>query len=281
MKDGEKRDALKLVDVEGIIKAKNPKALKFLPRFILKYLKRIVHQDEINQFLIDNENNFGLDFVHSYIKTFGVDIEVFGFENVPEEGKFIFVSNHPLGGLESMVLMGIVSRKFNKLKFLVNDILMYLQNLREVFIPVNKHGKNPQEYFNQLDEAFNSDAQILIFPAGLVSRKIKGKIMDLEWKKSFVSMAKKNERDVIPVYIDAKNSNFFYNLSNFRKRIGVKANIEMLYLADEMFKQRGHKVKLYFGKPISHETFDKSKTFVEWANYVRGIVYDLQKNIVK
>ncbi|OFY19988.1 MAG: glycerol acyltransferase [Bacteroidetes bacterium GWF2_33_38] len=272
-----KSNDFQLVDVENIIRIKNPKILKFLPRFVIRYLKRIIHQDEINKFITDNKDNFGLDFVHSYIKTFNVGVNLVGKENIPSSGKFIFVSNHPLGGMESMVLMAAISEKFEKQKFMVNDILMYLKNLQEVFLPINKHGKNPQDYVKQLDEAFNSDAQILIFPAGMVSRKIKGKIVDLEWKKSFITSAKKYNRDIIPVYIEARNSNFFYRLSNIRKMLGIKANIEMLYLVDEMFKQRGNTISLYFGNSISIDFFDKSKSAVEWANYVKKIVYNLPK----
>ena len=174
--------------------------------------------------------------------------------------------------------MQTVYKYHKSFKFIVNDILMNIQNLSSVFVPVNKHGSNSREYFNILEETFASENQVLMFPAGLVSRKINGIIQDLEWKKSFITMSQKYTRDIVPVYITARNSNFFYNFSNFRKKIGIKANIEMIYLPDEVYKQYNCEIGLTFGKPIPYSTFDKSKKVNEWAEWTRNQVYSL-KNI--
>lgn len=267
------------IDVKAMIAKKNPRLLKRLPRFVINYLKRIVHQDEINEYLKIHGTNKDLDFVDSAIKFLGVKKEIYGFDNVPASGRFVFVANHPLGGLESLIFMQEVSRLYPEIKFPVNDILMNLTSLDGIFVPISKFGKQSREVAKNLDNVFNSHVQILYFPAGLCSRKIKGEVRDLKWQKTFVTKAKKSGRDIIPVYIEGKNSNFFYNLSNFRRFFGIKANIEMLYLVDEMFKQRGEVIKFVFGEPFPHSKIDNSKTDSEWAEFFQKQVYKLKEKM--
>jgi putative hemolysin len=269
----------KFLDVESIIGKKNPRLLKFIPGFVIRYLKRVLHQDDLNDIIHNNRNNYGVDFADGSLQGFGSKFEAVGLENVPSSGRFIFASNHPLGGLDGLIFMSVVRRRFPNLKFIVNDLLLNVKNLEPVFIPVNKHGKQSVSYVAAIDKAYASDEQMLYFPAGLCSRKIKGQITDLPWHKNFIVKAVKYQRDVIPVYFEGRNSNFFYNLSNFRKALGIKANIEMFYLVDEMFKQNKKFIRLYFGKPIPYSTFDHSKTPAEWANYVRAEAYSLPKQM--
>jgi putative hemolysin len=265
----------KFLDIESIIGKKNPGLLKIIPGFIIRYLKRVLHQEDLNQIIYDNRDNYGVDFVDGSLAGFGSKFEAVGLENVPASGRFLFASNHPLGGLDGLIFMSVVRKRFPKLKFIVNDLLLNVKNLEPVFIPVNKLGKQSVSYVAAIDKAYSSDEQILYFPAGLCSRKIKGQITDLTWHKNFITKAVKYQRDVIPVYFEGRNSNFFYTLSNFRKKLGIKANIEMFYLVDEMFKQHKKFIRLYFGKPIPYSTFDHSKTPAEWANYVRAEAYSL------
>lgn len=236
------------IDVDAVLEAKNPKLARRLPRFVKSYLKRIVHQDTINKFLEESKGKQGIEFVEATIKFLDLKVEIEGFENIPDSGRYIFAANHPLGGLESLVLMSTVNKKFKDFKFVVNDILMFLKPLAVLFLPINKHGSQSRESFTLINEYYASDYQILYFPAGLVSRKIKGKVQDLAWQKSFVNKAVEFKRDIVPIFIEGRNSNFFYNLSRFRKFLGIKANIEMLYLADEMMKQRGKTIKIVFGE---------------------------------
>jgi len=265
----------KFLDLEAVIKNKNPKLLKIIPGFLIRYIKNIIHQDELNQIIYDNRDNYGVDFVDGALNGFGTKFDALGLDNVPPDGRFIFASNHPLGGLDGLIFMSVVRKKFPNLKFIVNDLLLNVKNLEPVFIPVNKHGRQSVSYVKAIEDVYASDEQILYFPAGLCSRKIKGQITDLAWHKSFITKAIKYQRDVIPVYFEGRNSNFFYNLSNFRKFLGIKANIEMLYLVDEMFKQHKKFTRLYFGKPIPYTTFDHSKNPSEWANFVRSKAYEL------
>jgi len=175
--------------------------------------------------------------------------------------------------------MDELTKHYPAVKFPVNDLLLNLTNMSGIFLPVNKHGSQDRDYVKAIDQAYASDDQILYFPAGICSRKIKGEISDLDWHKSFINKAIWHRRDIIPVYFSGRNSNFFYNLANFRNRIGLKTNIEMLYLADEMFAQRGKELKLVFGKPVPWQTFDKKRSATEWANFMKEKSYDLATEI--
>ena len=268
---------LEPIDIKQIFKNKNPKLARLIPGFVFRYIKKIAHEDFTNEIIRDYGHLEGFDFTKAMIKKFNVSIEVEGEEHLPEKGKYIFASNHPLGGFDGHILMYLIGQKYGEhnYRFLVNDILMNLSNLGEVFIPINKHGKQGAELANRLDQAFQSDLQILTFPAGLVSRRINGQIVDLEWKKSFINKSKQYQRDIIPIHISGRNSNFFYRLGSFRKFLGIKANIEMLYLIDETYKHRNKTFIVKFGKPIPNQTFDKTKRPLAWAKWVKEQVYKM------
>jgi putative hemolysin len=274
----EANDVLK-IDVEQILYSKNPALRKVVPGFIVRYLKRIVHQDELNEFLKSAGHLKDAEFIKAGLAFFNISYRAFCKENIPVSGRYIFVSNHPLGGLDGLVFINELSKYYKDLKFPVNDILMNIRSLSGIFLPVNKHGTQDREAVRKIEEAYASECQILYYPAGLCSRKKKGIIRDLQWHKSFISKSVQYKRDIVPAYFSGRNSNFFYNLSNIRNFLGIKANIEMLYLADELFKQKGKAIDLVFGKPIPWQTFDKSKTAPEWAEWVKGKSYELKSFI--
>jgi len=263
------------VDVEKILKSKAPKVK--VPTFIVNYLRRIVHEKEINIFFKNNPNLKNLEFIEAGLKYLEVTIDIIGKENLPPKGgKYIFASNHPLGGLDGIASGYLIGKEYNgKVRFFSNDLLMNLHPLHDMFIPVNKTGSQVKSHAEMMQKLYESDNHLITYPAGMCSRKINGKIEDLEWKKNFISKSVEYQRDVIPVYFDGKNSSFFYNLANLRKFLGIKFNIEMLYLADEMFKQKGKHFNLRIGKPIPWQTFDKSKSQSHWAKWVKEIVYKL------
>lgn len=268
----------KFLDLEKIIAGKNPLLLKILPGFVLRYIKRIVHVDELNDVIFRNRHLYGIDFVEEILKEFRTRIVCEGLENLRVHDRFIVVANHPLGGLDGIALMSVVGKIRTDVIFPVNDLLMNIPNMKQLFIPINKHGRNT-ENVGLFEDTFASDAALLYFPAGLCSRKQAGRIVDLEWKKTFVARARKYQRYVIPAHIDGRNSNFFYNLSNFRKRLGIKANLEMFYLVDEMAKQRDKTLTFRFGKPLSWEIFDRRHTDREWAALLKEHVYALGNGI--
>ncbi|MFO8002229.1 MAG: 1-acyl-sn-glycerol-3-phosphate acyltransferase [Marinilabilia sp.] len=268
----------RLIDIEQVFASKNPALLKLIPSFVIKYLKRITHQEEINDFLARKGHLKGVEFGHAILELFGAHYNEEGLDHVPPEGRYIFASNHPLGGLDGIALLVAASRKFPNLKFPVNDILMNLKPLDNIFVPINKHGGHSRDAAQRVEEAYRSDAQILMFPAGLVSRKQKGIIRDLEWKKNFIRKAVQHQRDIVPVHITGRNSDFFYRLANIRKGIGIEANIEMLYLPDEMFRQHGEYITIRFGDPVSWKTIKESGTPESWTRKIKDKSYELSKN---
>lgn len=263
-----------LINIEKVLSDKSPVLKKFLPGFMINYLKRVIHEDTINLYLTKFGHLNGLDFIEASLAEMNTMIEVTGIENVPKEGGCIIASNHPLGGLDGLALMLAVGKKRKDIVFPVNDILMNIKNLEPLFIPINKHGSNTQN-IKIINDTFASDKLICYFPFGLVSRKKKGKIMDLEWKSTFISKAKRFKRNIIPTHIGGRNSNFFYNLSNIRKALGIKANIEMLYLVDELLKQSNSTLRITFGPVIPFDTFDSRHTKAEWAELMRKYSYKL------
>jgi putative hemolysin len=267
---------MELIDVEKVLKTKNPSLARLIPGFLISYLKKIVHQEELNEFLRSYGHLENAELIGAGLKFLNIRYNVHSEENIPLQGRYIFVSNHPLGGLDGLVFIFELSKHFPSIKFPVNDILTNIENLNGIFLPVNKHGSQDRNAAKRIEEAYASDCQILYFPAGLCSRKKKGTICDLTWHKNFVTKAVQHKRDIIPAYFSGRNSDFFYNLSNFRNFLGIKANIEMLYLANEMFSQKDKIIDLVFGKKIAWQTFDKTKSPSEWAARVKERTYELE-----
>lgn len=263
------------INVREVFKNKSPRVARLIPGFIFRVIERIIHQDEMNQFLDVHGHKVNLDFIDAVIHDFNVSFDIRGEKHIPRDGRFIFVSNHPLGGFDGMILMNVVKKHFKDFKFIVNDILLNIKNIEDLFIPVNKHGRQSRENARIIESYYASDAQLLTFPSGLVSRRKKGLIRDLEWKKNFISKAINYERDIIPVHISGQNTNRFYNLSNFRKFMGIKTNIEMFLLADETYRHKNKKFTITIGKPISYKGFSKDKTHDEWAQMLKDHVYSL------
>ncbi len=265
----------KFIDIKGLIASKNPKLLRWLPGFVINYLRRILHEDEINWFLDEHENYFDADFCEAIVNYFNIQIEIEGIENIPKEGPVILAMNHPLGGMDAIGFITAVRHHRKDLKFIVNDILMNLKNLRNLFIGVNKHGKNDLSIRDQIKNAFKSENAICIFPAGLVSRKIEGKVQDLNWKKTFVTYGRELNRVIVPIHVTGELTPFFYRVSKIRNFLRIKANIEMLWLSDEFFKQKNKRLKYKVGKPIYCSDLDPNLNDTKAAAYIRKIVHEL------
>lgn len=264
------------IDIDAILAAKAGKKARFVPRFLVSYLKKIVHQDEVNEFLRINHDKRDLDFIDAFMKYFNNSFDIKGLENLPDDGRFTFVSNHPLGAQDGLGLAYILGRKYEgKIKLLVNDLLMNIPHISSFWVPINKTGKQARNFPQQVNAAFESDNNIVMFPAGICSRKRNGIIRDLEWKKTFITKSIQTQRDIVPIHFEGQNSEFFYRLANINKMLGLKFNIAMLYLSDEMFKNRNKTFKVTIGKPIPWQTFDNSKKPAEWAQYVKELVYTL------
>ena len=269
----------KTIDVRQILRGKMGAKAKYVPGFIVKWLERILHQDEVNEFLWDNRDRTGVEWLESCLKYLDTTLDIVGEENLPDgdDGRlYTFVSNHPLGGQDGVALGTILGRHYGgNFRYLVNDLLMNLPGLAPLCIPINKTGRQSRNFPAMVEAGFRGDNHILMFPAGICSRRIDGTIHDLPWKKTFISKSVETHRDVVPIHFGGRNSDFFYNLADTCKRLGIKFNIAMLYLADEMYKNRHKTFRVAIGKPIPWQTFDKSKTPMEWAKYVQDIVYKL------
>ncbi len=265
----------KFIDVEEIIATKNPTLFKRLPKFVIRFLKKILHQDEVNTIIEENKDIRNEAFCSEIVERFGLKLSVYGEENIPLNEGAIFVVNHPLGGMDAMTLVDVLSKFRTDIKFIVNDILLHLESLKGLFVGVNKHGRSAKESLQEVENLFGSENAIFIFPAGLVSRKVGDKVVDLEWKKTFVTQSKKHNKKVIPVYLKGQLSPFFYRLAKLRTWLGIKVNIEMLFLVNELFKQKNKAISVTFGKPIEAARFDSSKSDKEWAQVVKNQVYSL------
>jgi putative hemolysin len=266
-----------IISIRDILREKAPAMSRKIPSFLIQYLERIIHQDEINYILRRLGSKEGIEAMTQLVDYFGIRLNHFGTDSLGSE-RYIFASNHPLGGLDGICLASLVGSLFDgKVLLPVNDLLLHLPQLRPIFIPVNKHGRQGRDTVMMTHRAYASDHQIITFPAGLCSRKVNGEITDPEWKKSFIRMAVAYKRNVVPVRFDGKNSSFFYNLAAIRKRLGIRLNLEMLFLADELFKSKGKTFDIYFGEPIPHTTFDKSRSPSEWTQWVRHQACTLKK----
>lgn len=275
MTDAPNKAPEKYIELEKVLVEKNPSLAKWLPGFVVNYIKRIIHQDEMNEVMALHGDKEGLPFVRAGLDYLNTTVKTVGLENVPKDGGVILASNHPLGGLDGIAFMKAVGEVREDIQFLVNDILMNIKNMQPLFIPVNKVGSNARAALKVIEDTYAKEIAVLVFPAGMVSRRLPEGIGDLTWQKSFIARAKKYQKDIIPVHIDGKNSSWFYNLSHWRSKLGIKANLEMFYLADEMFKQRGKTITITFGEPVSWQSFDKSKSLIEWAEHMRALTYAL------
>lgn len=265
-----------LLDVDKILKTKAPGLYSKIPRFAIKWLERKIHQDELNDILTRYKDKDGVNFTNSLVEYFNLKLNIIGLDKLPISDRYIFASNHPLGGLDGICLSSIIGSHFDgNIKYPVNDLLLNIKNLQSIFVPINKHGSQDKTKANTLNDAFLSDNQIITFPAGLCSRRNGKMIEDPEWKKMFLSKAIEHKRYIVPVYFDGQNSNFFYRFANMRKRLGIKFNIEMLFLPDEMFKNKNKEFTIVFGEPISWEYFDKSKSTASWVSFLREKTYAL------
>lgn len=270
--------ATRKIDLEEIIAGKNPSLLKWLPGPVLRYMKNVVHQKEFNTFLRQTRDQHAHEFVSAAIENFNVRVSSTGLKHIPETGGCIVVCNHPLGGLDGIAVMHEVGKVRKDIKAMVNDILMNLDNLATLLVPVNKHGKNPIGNMRLINQAYSSEECIIVFPAGLVSRLQKGKVRDAEWSGSFITKAVRYGHPVIPLHVEARNSNFFYALAFLRKKLGIKANLEMFYLVDEVYRQNGKRIHLTIGAPLPSSIFTKDQSHQNWADSVREHVYALGKN---
>ena len=267
------------IDIDEILRSKAGPKAKRIPRFIVAWLKRRLHQDQVNDFLRIIGDKEGVPWLKGCLDFLDTKLEVKGLENLPSDAdgrRFTFVSNHPLGGQDGVALGYVLGTHYDgRIKYLVNDLLMFLPGLAPLCIPINKTGKQSRQFPAMVEAGFSGDDHILMFPAGLCSRRRHGVIRDLPWNKTFITKSVQHQRDVVPIYFSGRNSNKFYTIANICKMLGLKFNLAMLYLVDELFKNQHKTFEVHIGRPIPWQTFDRSRTATQWAAYVQDIVYKL------
>ncbi|MBQ7419177.1 MAG: glycerol acyltransferase [Prevotella sp.] len=271
--------AEKTIDIEKILRGKLGSKAKWIPRFLLSWLKRIVHQDEVNAFLWESRDKEGTEWLEACVEYLQMTLKITGKENLPDKNdgrKYVFVSNHPLGGEDGVALGAIIGRHYDsRFRYLVNDLLMNLPGLAPLCIPINKTGRQGRNFPAMVKAGFESDNHMLMYPAGICSRRQPdGSIRDIPWSKTFIVKSVEYQRDVVPIYFSGHNSKFFYRLASFSDK-HLKFNLAMLFLVDEMYKNVGKSFEVKIGRPIPWQTFDKSKSPSEWAKYVQDVVYSL------
>jgi putative hemolysin len=268
----------KTIDLNNILRSKMGSKAKWVPRPLVWWLKRIIHQDEVNKYLWESRHLTGTEWLEECVRYLDATLDIVGAENLPDKNDgrlYTFVSNHPLGGEDGVALGAIIGRHYDsRFRYLVNDLLMNLPGLAPLCIPINKTGKQGRDFPKMVEAGFQSDNHMLMFPAGLCSRRKKGVVEDIAWKKTFISKSVEYQRDVVPIHFGGENSSFFYRLANFSDRY-LPFNLAMLFLVDEMYKNVHKTFRVSIGKPIPWQTFDKSKTPMEWAQYVKEQVYKL------
>lgn len=263
------------IDIDQVLRARLPRHYRYIPRFVVRWLERTICQDRLNAILVKMAGKNSVDAAIAALDDMNITIEANGLDQLPD-GRYMFVSNHPLGGLDGLALISLLGQRYDrKIKFLVNDLLMAVEPLRGVFLPVNKYGSQSRDTAIQIEEALKSDNQFITFPAGLCSRmQPDGTIADLPWQKSAVVHAVNYQRDIVPVYFDAQNSKFFYRFAKWRKKLGIKFNIELTFLPKEMIKQCGTTLRAIIGEPIPWDSLDASRPKQEAAR-LRQIVIDM------
>lgn len=270
----------KTIDIDKLLSSKMGNKARRVPGFLIKWLKKILHEDEVNEFLWDSRDKTGVAWLECALDYLNVKLEVRGIENLPDatDGKhYTFVSNHPLGGADGLAIGAVIGKVYEgKIKYLLRDELMLLPGLAPMSIPINKTGKQSRDFPAKVEAGFRSDNHILMFPAGLCSRMQNGVIRDLDWSKTFIQKSVETHRDVVPMHFEGRNSDKFYRIANICKMLHLKFNVAMLFLCDEMYRNRNKTFTITIGKPIPWQTFDKSKKAVEWAKIVKEEVYKLQ-----
>lgn len=267
------------IDLRGIMNKRLGTRSRWVPAFMLHGLERLVRQDELNHILEVAYPEEGSGFSRKVLEELDITLDVRGLDALPEGEAFEFVSNHPLGGLDGIALVGILGARYGdeNIRVLVNDMLMNVEPLRKVFLPVNKYGSQGREAARAIGEAYTSGKQIVMFPAGLVSRRQPdGSIRDLTWQKSCVVKALESGRRMVPVHFEGLNSPKFYNIAHWRKKLGIGVNLEQALLPSELCGSRGASYRVTFGRPVNPALYrKKGKTPAEIAGMLRRHVYKL------
>lgn len=280
------------ISTKEIIKSKFPSFLSGFPDVFSKIfylsLDRILFIPRINRFLEKHGDKTGIEFIEELFDELDISYKLSNKdrEKIPSEGKLIIVANHPLGGLDGLVLLKLVSEIRNDVKIIANDVLMNIQNLADYFLPFDLLSKKDlKKNYTLISEALKKENAIIIFPAGEVARlTIKG-IKDKKWNKGAVYFAEKFQTPVLPIFIRGRNSFLFYFISLFSKKLS------MFLLPYELFNKKNKSYEIKIDHPISPKAFNTKYQRIEFLTkslkkhlYLIGRnkkgVFETEKNVI-
>lgn len=252
-------------------KERSPK----LNRLTVFSLKKLIRESEINQFLNLHNHEYGMEFVESVLDYFNISYSVSdrSRQNIPASGRVVIVANHPLGALDGLALLKMVSDVRKDVKIVANNLLCHIENLKSMLLPVNNmSGRSAKAEIKGIYDALQAEQAVIIFPAGEVSRTKFGFVRDCEWQSSFLSFARKSGAPVLPIFVQAKNSSLFYSVSRLNKPLST------MLLPREMFKKQSTELPMHIGEAIPIEQLDQLPLGnKERAALVRKHLYRLGK----
>lgn len=266
-----------LLDLNEIL---GPKMSAKLPGFVKWFFGKRLHLKQINDCIMKAEHYAGAGFFDEALDYIGITYKTRGEDKLDLTRKYIFACNHPLGGPEALIIGSVFRRIYGDgFKVPANQMLYNMKPLQEFFVPVKvMAGRQNRDIADRFTRMFESDCQVLVFPAGLCARTFNGVITEMPWKKMFVSQAKKYQRDIVPVHISGHNSKWYFFLSWLSRTLKLKFNLGMLFLVDELFNKKGEEFVITFGTPIPYTSLDGTRTDLQWAGEIKDMVKKLSSD---
>jgi putative hemolysin len=266
-----------LVTVKEVARAVNLQRYGFFGTFMGWILVRLTKLSDINRFYDEHKELEGPEFLDAILEHYEIDFEIpeDDFKRLPKEGPYITISNHPLGGIDGVLLLKLMLRKRPDFKIIANFLLHRVEPLAPYIMPVNpfenhRDAKSSIGGFKSALQHLRDGHPLGIFPAGEVSTYRDGKlIVDRPWEESSLKLIRKAEVPVVPIYFHAKNSKLFYHLSKFNDIFRTAK------LPSEVTTQRNRAIKVRIGQPIGVKSQKEHKSLEEFSELLRKKTYIL------
>ena len=218
-----------------------------ITRPMLAWLRKLVREDDANDFLRTCQGLEGFDFIDRVLDHFNFSYSVVGseLENIPSEGRVVIVANHPLGLLDGVALLQLVGRVRRDVKIVANDVLLAFRPLRPLVLPVVNIGAGSNRAnVEAIRGALDRDEAVIIFPSGEVSRAGPRGIRDGRWREGFLRFAESAKAPVLPVHLGGRNSALFYGVSTLFRPLST------LMLLREPHLQHDVTLPVRIGRPV-------------------------------
>lgn len=245
-----------MINVEKALTNKYPAFVQKpapVKRSTLFMLRRLIREEEINAFLVQNDDATGFEFIDRVLEYFNFSYTMSNKDrmNIPSSGRVLIVANHPLGALDGLALLKAIGEVRRDVKIVANDLLMNFDPLKSLFLPVDNMGKSTRKRdIARIVGALQNEEAVIVFPAGEVSRAGVTGIKDGKWNSGFIRFARKANAPILPTFIGGKNSSLFYGASY------INRNLSTLLLAREMFNKKSVSIPMKVGEPIPFSQLD-------------------------